>query len=80
MIENFDKRQIRARLIDGPLNDEDSLFEDLRGMGFDSEGDWIVNPYWSRCGRFQVEPLEEYGNIFLEAPIASYLGFERPSL
>ena len=49
-------------------------------MGFESDGTWVVNPYWSACGRFQVDPVEEYGMDFLLSPIAGYLGFSLPSI
>ena len=29
--------------------------------GFDFEGDYIVNPYVSECGRFDVSPVDHYG-------------------
>ena len=69
------RKEIRTRLINGPLDESGQLFEELRGMGFDFDGTWVVNPYWSVCGRFQVDPIEEYGSKFLESPLASYLGF-----
>lgn len=72
---NFSKLSLRRRLISAPLQDGDPLYEELRGMGFPVDGSWVVNPYWSACGEFQVEdPAEAYGEKFLLSPIANLLG------
>ena len=30
-------------------------------MGFKHDGYWIIDPYSSICGRFEVDPRKEYG-------------------
>ena len=30
-------------------------------MGFTHDGYWIIDPYSSICGRFEVDPRKEYG-------------------
>ena len=35
-------------------------------IGFEHHGMWIENPWLSCCGRFEVNPTEEYGEAFKE--------------
>jgi len=30
-------------------------------LGFDHEGSFIIDPTTSECGRFEVDPIKEYG-------------------
>jgi hypothetical protein len=30
-------------------------------LGFDHEGSFIVDPTMTECGRFEVDPIKEYG-------------------
>ncbi len=80
MITSFSRKQIKSRMFNGPIDENNSLFEEIRSMGFKYEESWIVNPYWSSCGRFQVDPVDEYGMDFLLSPLASYLGFSLPAI
>lgn len=65
-------------MLNGPIDEEDPLFDEIGSMGFKFEEVWIVNPYWSSCRRFQVDPVDEYGMDFLLSPLANYLGFSLP--
>lgn len=40
---------------------------------FDDEGTSITNPFYESSGRFDVNPIEEYGNKFLESDFIKLL-------
>ena len=53
-------------LIDKLMNQEGSnLF--LSCLGFDFEGTYITDQYLDTTGRFDVNPVEYYGETYLEA-------------
>lgn len=43
-------------------------FCDANSGGFlhQKSGIWILDPYLSSCGRFKVDPIEEYGQDYLD--------------
>ena len=78
--KSFSVAYLRRQLKMAPLDAEGELYEQIQDLGFEHAGMWIVNPYWSCCGRFEVDPLGEYGQEFLNSPIAAMLGFVLPKI
>lgn len=79
-LREFSKRQLRSYLRDNPPDDRDAVYEELKPFGFRFKDTWIVNPFWSDCGRFEIDPLAEYGMHFLASELASKLGYAAPTI
>lgn len=35
-------------------------------FGFEGQDFWVIDPYTSVCGRFEVDPVKEYGLAYLQ--------------
>jgi hypothetical protein len=75
MIQMYTRKKIRNLLMRAaPPEQMTSLYEELASMGFEMGGTWVINPYWSTCGSFPVDPVVHYGQAFLSSPMSAFLG------
>ena len=45
----------------------DGNIDSGRIMGFEYQGMHIINPFITECGRFNVNPVDYYGEAFLQS-------------
>ena len=51
----------------------------MNKIEFEYEGVWITKPHYDETGRFEVEPKEYYGKVYLEKYLFKYGSTLQPS-
>jgi hypothetical protein len=59
-------RKQEQELLNQIMNRQENPFVEVF-LQFEHEGVWITNRFYDETGRFEVEPLEYYGETYINA-------------